>query len=83
MPRRPFDTDGCDQLIGSLIRLIERLPESGSRGPACEPVDDGGELGPAVGKPPPEPEPPDDPPEPPDPPDDPPDEPPGQRGLFA
>lgn len=36
-----------DQLFGSLIRLIERLPESGSLGPACEPIGVEGALGPA------------------------------------
>jgi hypothetical protein len=61
--------------------LIERRPESGSRGPACDGgLGDEGVLGPIEGEPPepglPEPEPPDDDP-------DPPDEPPGQVGLFT
>jgi hypothetical protein len=47
------------------MRLIERLPESGSRGPACEPIGADGALG-AVGEllEPPVLPPPDDPPDP-------------------
>ena len=40
----PLTLDPCRQLFGSLIRLMERLPESGSRGPACEGTDDEGAL---------------------------------------
>jgi len=68
-----------DQLFGSLIRLIERLPESGSLGPAWDPIGVEGALGPAVDEPPELPEPPDEPPEPPEPPE--PTEPPGQPGA--
>jgi hypothetical protein len=40
----------CDatSYFGSLIRLIERLPESGSLGPACDPMGAEGALGPTV-----------------------------------